>query len=113
MVIKTLLGKFLKMMTSISDTNQTLEQSRTVNINGNNLTFDGIKDTIIDADGNIDIGGNVTLNNGDFEVGGITNLKNKLVVDKAVTLKDILNVSDDTSLKGTFEVTKPVTLQTH
>ena len=97
--------------TSISDNNQILEQSRTVNINGNNLIFEGTKDIIIDIDGNIDIGGNVTLNNGNLEVAGPANLKNKLIVEKAVVLNGTLNVSENTFLEGTFEVKGPVTLQ--
>ena len=85
--------------TSISDTNQTLDALRTVNMNGNNLTFHGEKDIIINANGDFDIQGNATLK-GNLQVTEAVIFKNNLYVDDNVanvTINGSTTLGSDTS----------------
>jgi len=92
--------------TNLGNNDQTLAQARTVEMNGNNLIFDGAKNVIIDADASIDIGGD-TYVSGTLEVMGAASLESYLQVTGAVSLNNDLNVSEDTIIEGTLKAINP------
>ncbi|MFK8007989.1 MAG: beta strand repeat-containing protein [Saprospiraceae bacterium] len=70
-------GALAELATATNDniytTNGTLDGNRTVELDGNNLTFDGTSDVIIQADGDVGIG---TAPSQDFDVNGVSLFRN-------------------------------------
>ena len=97
--------------TYLGNSHQSLTGNRTVNMDGNNLTFQSTAgDIIIYDNGDINIDGKGTIA-GTFEVAGVTALNDTLTVEKAVHLQDTLTVKNKSAMESNLQVKEPVTLE--
>jgi len=94
---------------NLGNTDQKLTGARTLNLDVNNLTFDGTKDIVIYNNGDINIGGNSVVK-GTLEVTGAVTLNDELIVDNSVVFNDSLDVKNNSTIGGNFKVTDAATL---